>query len=297
MRVCFAVPVRDKLKYLPRCLQYALGQEFSPLEVIFSDQGSVDGSWELLKEAHAKYDGPHAFRIMQCPHTDIRGMPALNEHLNWIHNQTDADIFISCAADDFSFPQRTPKVVRAFEEFSPSMVANGQFFCDDKGMYQGETGYPDADGWVRVEELYTRLIGGSTIHAWTRELYEKVDGLQGVGSPDMVLPFLAVLDKGCYYLQERLHCYCQTSDENNTGLEGVMRAAKTKEEVMQIEELCQFQITAGLFTAALKMSEAGLWTAAGQNAIVEQVMDRANGWQHVRQRMAAAKVLPLGFKA
>jgi glycosyltransferase involved in cell wall biosynthesis len=293
---CFAVPVRDKAKYLRRTVNAVLLQDV-PLEVIFSDQHSTDGSWEILKDVASKYDGPHKLRIMQCPETAVRGMPGLNEHLNWIHNQTDADVFISSAADDIPYQSRARKTIEAFEKFDPSMVITGMFFANVDGSYGGETGFPTEDGWVNVEDVYTKYIGGSTTQAWTRQFYEKIGGLQGVGSPDMVLPFLAIVDKGAYYLNERLHCYCKVVDEHNTGLEGVYAAAKDDNEKLALEELMHFQVLAGIFTAGLKMQEANLITPEANAALVEQILDRSASWQNVRQRMSLLKVQPRMFKA
>lgn len=297
MRVCFAVPVRDKAKFLRRTVNAVLSQECSPIEILFSDQGSTDGSWEILKDIKSKYDGPHNLRIVQCPETSVRGMPGLNEHLNWIHNQTDAEVFISSAADDVPYPSRARKTIEAFERHNPSMVITGMYFAEVDGSYGGETGFPTEDGWVKVDEVYTRYVGGSTTQAWTREFYEKIGGLQGVGSPDMVLPFLACVDKGAYYLNERLHVYCRVSDPSNTGLEGVYAAAKDENEKLALEELMHFQVTAGIYTAASKMKEAGLDTQEATNALVAQIVDRAASWQNVRQRMSLLKVQPLGFKS
>jgi len=296
MKVCFAVPVRDKCKHLRRTVDSVLKQSYSPMEILFSDQGSVDGSYEELVRLTSTYDGPNTVRILRCPVLEPRGMAGLNEHLNWIHNQTDAEIFVNSAADDMSLPERTAKVIRAFEEFDPAMVLNGMFFANPDGKYDGETGYPTEDGWVRADEVYTRYIGGSTPQSWTRAFYEKVEGLQGIGSPDMVLPFLACLDKGAYYLNERLHIYIKHTDSGNTGLEGVYRAAKTDDERLQLEELMHFQVSVGMFTAANKAKAAGLMTVEGTNAIVTGIIDRAASWQNCRHKMTLLKVPPISFK-
>lgn len=296
MRYCFAVPIRDKAKYLRRTVRAVLQQDSQPLEVIFSDQCSTDGSWEILHDEVTKYDGPHKVRVLRCPETSLRGMPGLNEHLNWIHNQTDAEIFISTAADDLPYKARARKTIEAFEKFSPSMVLTGMFTAEPDGSYGGETGFPEEDGWVKVEDVYTKYIGGSTTQAWTRSFYEKINGLQGVGSPDMVLPFLACVDKGAYFIYERLHSYCRVVDENNTGLEGVYAAAKDDNEKLALEELMHFQVLAGVFTAGTKMQEAGLVTPEANAAIIEQILDRSASWQNTRQKMSLLKIQPRMFK-
>lgn len=296
MRVCFAVPIRDKAKYLRRTVRAVLQQDSQPLELIFSDQGSTDGSWEVLHDEVTKYDGPHKVRVLRCPETASRGMPGLNEHLNWIHNQTDAEVFISSAADDVPHKARARKTIEAFEKFDPSMVVTAMWFANPDGSYHGETGHPTEDGWVKVSEVYTHFVGGSTTQAWTRKFYEKIGGLQGVGSPDMVLPFLACVDKGAYFLKEKLHTYCKTVDENNTGLEGVYAAAKDDNEKLALEELMHFQVLAGIFTAGTKMQDAGLITEEANAALITQILDRSASWQNTRQKMAMLKVQPRMFK-
>ena len=296
MRYCFAVPIRDKAKYLRRTVRAVLQQDSQPLELIFSDQRSTDGSWEILHDEVTKYDGPHKVRVLRCPETSLRGMPGLNEHLNWIHNQTDAEVFISSAADDVPHKARARLTIEAFEKHNPSMVITAMWFANPDGSYGGETGFPTEEGWVKVEDVYTKFVGGSTTQAWTRAFYEKIGGLQGVGSPDMVLPFLAILDKGAYFLPHKLHTYCKTVDEHNTGLEGVYAAAKDENEKLALEELMHFQVLAGIFTASLKMQEAGLITQEANNALIEQILDRSASWQNTRQKMSLLKIQPRMFK-
>jgi hypothetical protein len=112
----------------------------------------------------------------------------------------------------------------------------------------------------------------------------------------MVLPFLACLDKGAYYLNERLHTYCKTVDENNTGLEGVYAAAKDDNEKLALEELMHFQVLAGIFTAGQKMQEAGLITEEGNAALITQILDRSASWQNTRQKLSLLKIQPRMFK-
>jgi len=302
MKVCWAVPVRDKARTLPRTIASVLGQVCEPLEIIFSDQGSTDESLAIMRDFARRYDGKHKLRILECPETNFRGTPGLNDHINWIHNQSDADIFISSAADDMPLVDRAEKTIQAFRDNDPAMVVTAMFFMNEDSTknvglaYGGQTGWPTEDGWVKYQEVYDRAVGGSTTQSWTREFYEKIGGLQGVGSPDMVMPFLACLDKGCWYISKPLHCYVNISDVNNTGLEGVMRATTDEVELLKLEELCHMQCTAGIFTAAAKMHDMGVGHIEATNSLVSAIVDRAASWQKVRQRMAMERVQPMVFK-
>lgn len=299
MKVVWAVPIRNKARTLRRTVNAVLAQDCEPIEILLSDQMSTDGSWEILQDIASKYDGRHKLRIMRCPEVEYAGMAGLNVHLNWQHNQTDAEVFISSAADDMPLKERAKLTIEAFKEHGAEMVLTAQFFLDEDGerlVYAGETGWPDADGWVNFAEVYDRAIGGSTTQSWTRKFYEQIGGLQGLGSPDMVMPFIAAAMGKCWYIHKRLHAYVKIADADNTGLEGVMRACKSEDDILRIEELCHMQVSCGLFTAAQKLSETGAATIETQNALVTAIVDRAASWQRCRQRMALRKLQPMAIK-
>ena len=295
MKICLAVPVRDKARTLRRTVNACLAQEGEPIEILISDQMSTDGSWEILQDYTAKYDGPHTLRIVRCPETEYRGMAGMNAHFCWMHNQSDADVFINCSADDMPLKQRAMQTRIAYEEHDPHMVLTRQFFLDEEGdklVYAGETAHPSETGWVKYEDVFAKAIGGSTSQSWSRKFFEMIGGLQGLGSQDMVMPFVAAALGKCWYINERLHAYVKVSDLNNTGLEGVMRATQDAEELLRLEELCHMQVTCGLFTSAQKLGECGMVEPATQNALVAAIVDRAASWQRCRQKMALQRIQP-----
>ena len=49
------VPVYNKKKYLRRCLECLLGQDYKNLEIILVDDGSTDGSSEVIREFSQRY--------------------------------------------------------------------------------------------------------------------------------------------------------------------------------------------------------------------------------------------------
>ena len=302
-KFAFVIFARDKEKYVARAMRSAFGQTHKGFEIVVSYQESQDKTWDVIQQEAADYRGENPLTILKCPIVKWKGMPGLNQHLNWIVENVDATHFIACAADDFSLPTRVAKTVDAFEKHSPSMVATGMYFadpCEKDGIkYGGENGYPEADGWVRYEDIFPRYIGGSTTQAWTREFYEKIGGLDGVGSPDIVMPFLACLDKGLYYLNERLHTYCRIVGVNNTGLQSVMDAYdEGSKERLAVEELIHFQVLTGIYTCLGKGEKAGLITTLEQRgALLEPIGDRLASWVNVRQRMTFEDVQPMKFKA
>ena len=297
MKVAYLLTARDKVRYVGDAVKSMFAQTYRPLEILLSDHGSVDGTNLVLDDLKRTYSGPHTVRRLNCPHTSIRGMPGLNAHITWAMTQTDADVVFSLSADDYDLAQRVELGVAAFVAYKPSMVLGGMYYVNEKMEYLGENPWPVEDGWCKVEEMYPKFVGGSTIQSWTHEFFDKVGGLNGVGSPDVVLPLLACLDKGAYYVHARAHCYRKVIGEGNTGLESVWGAFPAESpRRLQIEELIHFQVMAGHYATLTKMEAAGLRTEVAINALAAAILDRAASWVNIRQKMSFDGVPPISFK-
>lgn len=297
--VAFLVPVRNKEKNLTRLVESVFAQDYAaPMEILLSDQGSEDGSRGVLANLARKYNGPHKVRVLDCPVLELRGMAGLNAHFDWLHTQTDASHIVFACADDYvSSAQRVTKVMKAFEEKDPSMVMHMMYFTDDKLEYQGES-ITSGEGsrWVKPKDVYGTQIGGSTAHSWTHEFYEKAGGLSGPGGEDMVLPMLAAIDKGAWLIDEPLYTYIRYADEENTGLEGVWRDAKTADEKLAVEELMHAQSLMALYSVVGKMEKAGLQSEEATQAVAHHILDRAASLQKCRWEMALKGVQPKNLK-
>ena len=49
MKFSIVIPVYKVEKYLDQCVQSVLEQSFADFELIFVDDGSTDGSWEVIE--------------------------------------------------------------------------------------------------------------------------------------------------------------------------------------------------------------------------------------------------------
>src|SRR6185295_13744110 len=166
-----------------------------------------DGTATILDDMARSYNGPHTVRRINCPDTELIGMPGMNAHVNWAMTQTDAEVVMHLSADDYDLAERALLTRKAFDEHKPSMVCVSQYYVNEKMEYQGETPHAHEDRWLTLEDMTINLMGGSTCQAWTREFWNKIGGLEGVGSMDVVMPPLAVMDKGAWLVKARAHCY------------------------------------------------------------------------------------------
>src|SRR2546429_321437 len=89
-------------QYVREAANAALAQTYSPLEVILSDDGSSDRTFEILREVAEKYQGPHTVRLnrVECN----RG---LMHHIVQATSQASGEWYVLGAGDDLSHKDRT----------------------------------------------------------------------------------------------------------------------------------------------------------------------------------------------
>jgi len=301
MKATFILHCRNKAKYVGHAVATMFAQQTrEPIEILLSDSGSTDGSLEILKAAAQSYGGPHKVRVLECPDRSYPGMHGLNQHINWTMTQTDADVICQLSADDYCLQGRVQKVVEAFEKHKPSMVLTGMYYVSEGMEYSGESAWPPASGWCLVEEMYPKFVGGSASQAWSHSFWDRMGPLEGIGSQDVVMPFVAACTpERCYYLHDRLHAYRRVADLNNTGLEGVLNAVPEEDQTKRfaLEELIHFQVIAGHYAALRKLDAMGLRGDAANAALAQAILDRAASWTMCRERLSLACIPPMPFKA
>lgn len=329
MKVSFIVPCRDKAASVAKTVQTVLAQTYSPMEIVLSDQGSMDGTYEIIRKIAEDYRGPNIVRVLQCPYTEFKGMAGLNMHLNWLNEQVTGDIVIMCSADDMNHPDRTKYTVEAFEKYNPSYVGTCVEYYNDKYEFTGNvTGFEvgtDKDCFVDPIRNINELIGSSASSAWAKDLYDKYGPLNGVESQDMLLPFFATIERGIYYVNKRLHAYIKHADLNNTGMEGVVRAAekefeeyKIKFEECQIEpqkkelydkmleakkrqhvaiETNNYHYTSNFYAILRRITDMKLTVSEElQGALIRKSVEAANIWSISRDNLTMLKIAPQGMR-
>ena len=281
---------------MPAAVYSAFKQTTSfPLEIVLSDQGSKDRTFDVMKQMASRYDGPHKISLMKCRDDADKGMAGLNRHIHCIMQNVDADVYIFNSADDWSHADRTEKVVRAFQEFSPDYVGTGVQYTNEKNEVQGHFCFTDRDRFVTVKEIVDDLVGGSASCAWSRDFYTRAGPIPGAVGPDTYLPPLAVMGKGYYFIAEILHAYFHHPHPDNTGLGGVMLAAKSDEEKSRVNELQHWQIAAGLKAAYDRASALGVLNEENGPPLMNAFIRAACGWVDVRHSLSLARIPPMAL--
>lgn len=327
MKVSFIVPCRNKAFFVAKTVESVLAQTYSPMEIVLSDQGSVDGSFEIMKELADKYTGSNTVRVLRCPETEFKGMAGLNAHLNWLHEQITGDIVIMCSADDLNHPDRAKYTVEAFKKHNPSYVGTCVQYMESDCVFKGAiTAFGHElngeDSFVDPVRNINELIGSSASSAWSRDLFNKYGPLNGVESQDILLPFFATLERGIFYVNKQLHAYIKHADDNNTGLEGVVRAAEKEYEELNAgleksndkEDLAKkaiaakekhhaaietnnYHYTSNFYAIIRRVQEMNIpITSELRDALVKKVIEAGNIWCCARDNLTMLRIEPKGMK-
>ena len=300
MKVSFIVPCRNKERHVAATVRSVLAQTYSPMEIVLSSQGSTDGTLAVLRDLSRGYDGPNRVRLLHCPDVDYRGMPGLNAHLNWLDGRIEGDVVIMCSADDLNHPDRAKHTVRAFEEHNPSYVNTTVQYMNPDGSDPGFTTFPDkATRWLTPVETIRHQIGSCGSSAWARDLYQKHGPLVGVEQQDMILPMMALMERGIYYVDLPLHTYVQHADPNNTGFGGKIKAGvEGTAEHAQIVELNNF-LNVRNWTSILRRWQQNGWLdkvredLAVYDALMEKICLTAEAAANVREVLVMSRIPPM----
>lgn len=291
---------------MEKSVRSVLNQTYSPMEIILSDQGSTDGTLEILKKLADEYKGPNTVKVLECPETEYKSMAGLNAHFNWLHKQVEGDLVIMSSADDLNHPQRAEITVEAFNKHNPSYIGTCINFIGANGQNNGFTAPYREEGWVDPAENIKNLVGSSSSPAWARDLWEKYP-LKNVENEDILTPFFGSIERGFWYIPVPLYIYVEHANEQNTGMNGVCRAAHEAseketdpEKKFELEkqeaafaECNNWHFTSNYFAIARRVQEMGLHVREDvMQMIYQKALDGAGGWALARDLITMNRTVP-----
>jgi glycosyltransferase involved in cell wall biosynthesis len=152
--VSVLMPVRNARRYLGKAVESVLGQTCGDFEFLIIDDGSTDGSLEILKRYAAR---DARIRLTSRPN---KGLAAT---LNELIDQARGEFIARMDADDVSLPERFQHQVD-YLRAHPECVLVGcrAWYCDAEGdpIYE----YPTLGDHEAIDAFHFQMKGPALIH-------------------------------------------------------------------------------------------------------------------------------------
>ena len=190
--VTFVVIAYNQERFIREAIEGAFAQTYEPLEIILSDDGSPDRTYEIMQEMAAAYDGPHKVRLN-------RNEPNLGlvPHIDRVMELVQGEFIVVNAGDDVSLPERTSAMVAVWHPSGGdvTMVHSPAEKIDESGRSIGLRFSPQPV--LDSPSAYTLAAGchhvlGATV-GWDRCVFDKFGPLGGIDAEDHIIPFRAAL--------------------------------------------------------------------------------------------------------
>ena len=220
--VTFALFAYNQEEFIREAVESALAQDYSPLEIILSDDCSTDRTYLIMEEAVKDYAGPH--RIVVNRNSVNLGSRGIGLHVNRVLEMARGELLVFAAGDDISLPFRTKTLVDAWSDAgrpSGSLHSAVETLSDDL-LATGKVvaGRASFDG-VTIQECIRLGVKGvlGASHAVTKDLFDRFGPLPaGTLFEDRTLAFRSLLAGKVLYCPKVLVKY-RLHGESITGSE------------------------------------------------------------------------------
>lgn len=168
--VTFVIYAYNEERYIREAIKSAFFQTYSPMEIVLSDDGSEDRTFEIMKEMAASYQGPH--KIILNHNQKNMG---IGSQLNACVAKSRGELVLLANGDDISLPERTAVTVEAWLESGKAVHAahSDVEVIDEQGRSLGWRIRTDSE-FVSLEDGVRRRFGGvlAASLALSREVFE-----------------------------------------------------------------------------------------------------------------------------
>jgi glycosyltransferase involved in cell wall biosynthesis len=202
--VTFAVIAYNQERFIREAVEGAFAQTYQPLEIILSDDGSPDRTYEIMQEMAAGYDGPHKV-VLNRNEPNLGLVP----HIDRVMELISGEFIVVNAGDDVSVPERTERLAGAWlaSGRKAKMVHSATRRSDVEGRLK-EIKRPSRqiiDTPTAAAIICDRLFVIGATAAWDRDIYDTFGPLgTKVATEDRILPFRAALLGNLAYVDEPL---------------------------------------------------------------------------------------------
>lgn len=188
-------------------LRAALAQDYSPLEIVVSDDASSDGTWAIVERLTAQYHGPHRIRLNR----NIVNL-GVGAHCDQVIEMAQGEMVVLSAGDDIDAPHRVSAIARAWQVAPQDIlcIASHAMGIDENGNEIGAvapcTFGPQVDAFALAQSGEALLGATLAVHKRVLQAFGPM-GADIRTCEDVVLPFRAALLGRIAILEQQLVRY------------------------------------------------------------------------------------------
>lgn len=224
--------------FVAKAVSGALAQTYSPLEIIISDDYSVDRTFEEIQECVKPYNGPHKVTVRQ----NLENI-GVNEHVNVVMREAHGDLIIIASGDDISLPDRVSDIVDVWKTGALGVYSNAIIIDADGNQKNtiAHEAYAGLTNWKDMVQLGSHGSWGCA-YAWDRKVFDVFGDVPlNVVGEDASIPFRCALLGTVSYLKQPLVLY--RDHGKNLSFWARLKGCHKKEMMtLSIESLWQLQI-------------------------------------------------------
>jgi len=291
-RVSFFLMIYNNEPFIKKALTTAFAQDYPNLQIVISDDCSTDGTRAIIEAEVAAYDGPHDVVV------NFNEKNLLFTHLTKIMGLCDGEFIVQGHGDDMSHPDRTRKMVEAWQTTGADIVTANALVVDgdDKPQrfWRDPNLHYDCSLETFVRDLAVVAAFGAGM-AWSKRLWETWGKLPpGPRQMDLVWAFRGCLMGGCHFITEPLVFY--RDHGTNMSMWSMRKQAKNEQQLLMVNERNVGNVAANL-VAFIDMVQAHLGRhpedIAARKALtpmIQQLLGVTGQWTRMRHEMAVQRI-------
>jgi len=121
--VTLAIRHYNNAPFVAAALKAAFAQTLTPIEILFVDDCSTDGGFEIARAMIESYSGPHTLTIAR----NERNLGPGGQMMR-VRDLANSDIIVFADADDISLPRRCERVHAMFQDGGPDLLGVISYF-------------------------------------------------------------------------------------------------------------------------------------------------------------------------
>ena len=169
--ITFTLGAYNQERYIKAALEGAVSQNYENLEIIVSDDCSIDNTFKVIEDFVANYDGPH--KIIVNRNEKNLGLVG---HMNKILSLAHGEYIVLSAGDDISFPERSKVSYDAIVNSNVSSISFSYIKIDGEGKVTDDS-HKNADPTIKFysldDYLHDRYKSGGCARIISRQIIDE----------------------------------------------------------------------------------------------------------------------------